>query len=83
MSQKVLCENCLEENNYFVVNENQLTHIKGIPVNYKGKRAYCGVCNQMVFVNDVWEYNKQQCYAAFAQQNPRFKDIYSKVYQNR
>ena len=52
MSQKVLCENCLEEANYIVVNEDQLTHIKGIPVRYQGKRAYCGVCNQMVFVNE-------------------------------
>ena len=83
MSQKVLCENCLEEANYIVVDEDQLTHIKGIPVCYQGKRAYCRVCKQMVFVNDVWEYNKQKCYAAFAQKNPRFKDIYSKVYQNR
>ena len=83
MSQKGLCENCLEEANYIVVDEDQLTHIKGIPVRYQGKRAYCRVCKQMVFVNDVWEYNKQKCYAAFAQKNPRFKDIYSKVYQNR
>ena len=83
MSQKVLCENCLEEANYIVVDEDQLTHIKGIPVRYQGKRAYCRVCKQMVFVNDVWEYNKQKCYATFAQKNPRFKDIYSKVYQNR
>ncbi len=30
MSQKVLCENCLEEANYIVVDEDQLTHIKGI-----------------------------------------------------
>ena len=75
MSQKVLCENCLEEANYIVVNEDQLTHIKGIPVRYQGKRAYCGVCNQMVFVNDVLEYNKQQCYAAFALQNPNHKPI--------
>lgn len=75
MSQKVLCENCLEETNYIIVNEDQLTHIKGIPVHYKGKRAYCGVCNQMVFVNDVLEYNKQQCYATFAQQNPSYKRI--------
>lgn len=75
MSQKVLCENCLEEANYIVVNEDQLTHIKGIPVRYQGKRAYCGVCNQMVFVNDVLEYNKQQYYAAFALQNPRYKRI--------
>lgn len=35
MSQKVLCENCLEETNYIVVNEDQLTHIKGIPVRYQ------------------------------------------------
>jgi hypothetical protein len=75
MSKKVLCENCLEEANYIVVNEDQLTHIKGIPVRYKGKRAYCGVCNQIVFVNDVLEYNKQQCYATFALQNPRYKSI--------
>lgn len=75
MSQKVLCENCLEEVNYIVVNEDQLTHIKGIPVHYQGKRAYCRVCNQMVFVNDVLEYNKQKCYAAFAQQNPSYKRI--------
>lgn len=75
MSQKVLCENCLEETNYIVVNEDQLTHIKGIPVRYKGKRAYCGVCNQMVFINDVLEHNKQKCYVAFAQQNPRYKSI--------
>lgn len=75
MSQKVLCENCLEEANYIVVNEDQLTHIKGIPVRYKSKRAYCGVCNQMVFVNDVLEYNKQQCYATFALQNSRYKSI--------
>lgn len=75
MSQKVLCENCLEETNYIVVNEDQLTHIKGIPVHYQGKRAYCRVCNQMVFVNDVLEYNKQKCYAAFAQQNPSYKRI--------
>lgn len=75
MSQKVLCENCLEEANCIVVNEDQLTHIKGIPVRYQGKRAYCGVCNQMVFVNDVLEYNKQQCYAALALQNPRYKRI--------
>ena len=83
MSKTALCENCLEEANYIVVDEDQITHIKGIPVRYQGKRAYCRVCKQMVFVNDVWEYNKQKCYAAFAQQNPRFKDIYSKVYQNR
>lgn len=75
MSQKVLCENCLEENNYYVVDEDQITHIKGIPVRYQGKRAYCGVCNQMVFVNDVLEYNKQKCYAAFTQQNPNHKPI--------
>lgn len=75
MSQKVLCENCLEEANYIVVDEDQLTHIKGIPVRYQGKRAYCGVCNQMVFVNNVLEYNKQQCYATFALQNPRYNCI--------
>lgn len=75
MSQKVLCENCLEEANYIVVNEDQLTHIKGIPVHYQGKRAYCRICNQMVFVNDVLEYNKQKCYDAFAQQNPNHKRI--------
>lgn len=75
MSKKVLCENCLEEANYIVVDEDQLTHIKGIPVRYQGKRAYCGVCGQMVFVNDVLEYNKQKCYAAFAQQNPNHKPI--------
>lgn len=75
MSQKVLCENCLEEAIYNVVDEDQITHIKGIPVHYKGKRAYCGVCGQMVFVNDVLEYNKQKYYAAFAQQNPNYKPI--------
>ena len=75
MSQKVLCENCLEEANYIVVDEDQLTHIKGIPVRYQGKRAYCRVCNQMVFVNDVLEYNKQKCYDAFSQQNPNHKPI--------
>lgn len=75
MSQTVLCENCLEEANYNVVDEDQITHIKGIPVHYKGKRAYCGVCGQMVFVNDVLEYNKQKCYPAFAQQNPNHKPI--------
>lgn len=75
MSKKVLCENCLEESNYIVVDEDQITHIKGIPVHYKGKRAYCGVCGQMVFVNDVLEYNKQKCYATFAQQNPNHKPI--------
>lgn len=75
MSQKVLCENCLEEANYIVVDEDQLTHIKGIPLRYQGKRAYCGVCNQMVFVNNIFEYNKQQCYATFALQNPRYKRI--------
>lgn len=75
MSKKVLCENCLEEANYNVVDEDQITHIKGIPVHYKGKRAYCGVCGQMVFVNDVLEYNKQKCYATFAQQNPNHKPI--------
>lgn len=75
MSKTALCENCLEEANYIVVDEDQITHIKGIPVRYQGKRAYCRVCKQMVFVNDVWEYNKQKCYAAFAQQNPNHKPI--------
>lgn len=75
MSQKLLCENCLEEANYNVVDEDQITHIKGIPVRYKVKRAYCGVCNQMFFVNDVLEYNKQKCYATFTKQNPNHKPI--------
>lgn len=75
MSKTALCENCLEEANYIVVDKDQLTHIKGIPVRYKGKRAYCGVCGQMVFVNDILEYNKQKCYAVFAQQNPRYNCI--------
>lgn len=75
MSKTALCENCLEEANYIVVDEDQLTHLKVISIRYKSKRAYCGVCGQMVFVNDILEYNKQKCYAAFTQQNPRYKRI--------
>ena len=53
--QKILCEHCLEETPYNIVEEDITTKIKGIPVTYQGKRAYCEKCGNQTFVNDILE----------------------------
>lgn len=71
--QKILCENCLEETPYNIVQENITTKIKGITVTYQGKHAYCEKCGNPTFVNELLEYNKQECYAVFSKMSENKK----------
>ena len=57
-----LCEYCLKPTSHHIVDEDIITKIKGIPIEYKGKRAYCDQCNQHKYVEEIMEYNKKQCY---------------------
>lgn len=60
--EPTLCEYCLEPTSHHIVDEEIITKIKGIPIKYKGKRAYCDQCNQNKYVEEIMEYNKKQCY---------------------
>ena len=57
-----LCEYCLEPTSHHIVDKDIITKIKDIPIEYKGKRAYCDQCNQNKYVEEIMEYNKKQCY---------------------
>lgn len=57
-----LCEYCLEPTSHHIVDEEIITKVKGIPIKYKGKRAYCNQCDQNKYIEKIMEYNKKQCY---------------------
>jgi len=57
-----LCEYCLKPTSHHIIDEEIITKIKGIPIKYKGKHAYCDQCNQNKYVEEIMEYNKKQCY---------------------
>ena len=61
-SKKIICEYCLKPTSHHIVDEEIITKVKGIPIKYQGKRAYCDQCNQNKYVEEIMEYNKKQCY---------------------
>lgn len=60
--KEIICEYCLKPTSHHIVDEEIITKVKGIPIEYKGKRAYCDQCNQNKYVEEIMEYNKKQCY---------------------
>ena len=57
-----LCEYCLKPTFHHIFDKEIITKVKGIPIKYQGKRAYCDQCNQNKYVEEIMEYNKKQCY---------------------
>jgi hypothetical protein len=54
------CEKCRDIVEYTVKEESKNKIIKGININYTGKEAYCNDCNNLVFVNNIRDFNLSQ-----------------------
>lgn len=80
IDKKIMCEYCLEPTTSYIVNMTIVTKLKDIDVEYRGKRAFCYQCDQKRYIDEIMQYNKEQCYKKFSEtlekQNPeKIKDI--------
>ena len=74
VDKKIMCEYCLEPTTSYIVNMTIVTKLKDIDVEYRGKRAFCYQCDQKRYIDEIMQYNKEQCYKKFSEtlekQNP-------------
>lgn len=57
MEGKVFCEYCCRSNEYITKDEDLFGKVEGRYIFYKGKRAYCKKCGNIVYPQEVIDYN--------------------------
>lgn len=62
---EIMCEYCLEPTTSYIVEMNIVTKLKDVDVKYRGKRAFCYQCDQERHIDEIMQYNKEQCYQKF------------------
>lgn len=55
--EKVICLNCGKFVEYMIKESNSVFNILGEDVKYKKRAAYCKCCNNMVWAEEVDNYN--------------------------
>ena len=62
---EMMCEYCLEPTTSYIVDMNMVTKLKDIDIEYRGKRVFCYQCDQEKYIDEIMQYNKEQCYQKF------------------
>ena len=55
--EKVFCEYCCQPTEYTTNEEELIGKVNGRYIFYKGKRAYCNRCANVVYPQEVLDYN--------------------------
>ncbi len=63
--RKFLCEECLEDVAYKVIEKQATGTVRGKKYHYMGKFAYCDECGSEVYVGKFNDYNLEALYAEF------------------
>lgn len=62
---EIMCEHCLKHTTSYIVDMTIVTKLKDIDIEYRGKRAYCYQCDQEKHIDEIMQYNKEQCFKKF------------------
>jgi RNase P subunit RPR2 len=54
------CERCHDVLDYNIKEEKMSSKVMGKEISYIGKRAFCSICGNEVFVNELLDYNLEQ-----------------------
>lgn len=65
MRQLVFCEYCTNENLYKVRKVNKTSILDNESINYIGKEAICSICENEIFVSEIYDYNLNTLYDMF------------------
>ncbi|HFI0666911.1 TPA: type II toxin-antitoxin system antitoxin SocA domain-containing protein [Streptococcus suis] len=70
MAEKIIfCEHCLDDVPFHIEKRDMARILKGTVYSFLGKEAYCEVCQQPVFVEEIDNENRQSLYDAYRKVN--------------